>query len=51
MYAGLFKQNCEWNWITAATLAAGVENWKRATSPAIHFRRLLLLLITVCSLS
>ena len=41
MYAGLFKQNCDRSWITAATLVAGVDTWKRVTSPASHFRRLL----------
>ena len=39
MYAGLFKQNCERNRITAATLEAAVETWKRATSSASHLRR------------
>ena len=29
MYAGLFKQNCDRSWITAATLVAGVDTWKR----------------------
>ena len=27
------------SWITAATLVAGEETWKRATSPTTHFRR------------
>ena len=29
MYAGLFKQICDRNWITAAALVAGVVIWKR----------------------
>ena len=40
MYAGLFKQNYDRSWITAAALVAGVDTWKRVTSPANHFRRL-----------
>ena len=39
MYAGLSEQNCDRSWITAATLVAGVDTWKRVTSPARHFRR------------
>ena len=35
---GLFKQNCDRSWITAATLLAGVDTWKTVTSPASHFR-------------
>ena len=39
MYAGLFKQKCNRTWIAAATPVAGVDTWKRVTSPASHFRR------------
>ena len=35
MYAGLFKQNCERN----SSMVAGMETWKRVTSPTSHFRR------------
>ena len=51
MCAGLFQQNCDRSWITATTMVAGVESWKRAISPASHFRRSFYLLTTVCSLS
>ena len=33
------QQNCERNWITVATLTAGLKTWKRATLPATHLRR------------
>ena len=40
MYAGLYKQNCDRNWITAATLVAGVDTWERVITPASYFRSL-----------
>ena len=52
MHAGfLFKQNCDRSWITAATMVARVEIWKRSTSPASHFCHAFKLLIAVCLLS
>ena len=51
MYAGLFKQNCDRSWITAATLVAGVDTWKRVTSRATNFRRTFQVLTTERSLS
>ena len=41
MHVGLFKQNCNRSWITAATLVAGIDTWKRVTSLASQFRRLI----------
>ena len=38
-YAGLFKQNCDRSWITAATLKDRVETWERVITHASHFRR------------
>ena len=35
----------------AATLVAGVDTWKRVTSPANHFRRSFERLTPVCLLS
>ena len=51
MYAGLFKQNCDWSWITAAIVVAGVDTWRRVTSRATNFRRTFQVFTTVRSFS